>query len=632
MFCSHCGKKIDDSLTVCPNCDTPVQNFNFSAGNQQQDAFGGYTQAQNQQNQYGNSYGYQQNAQEAYGVEQNANRQYGGYQQQQGQGSFVINQSPAPAPQPQKKAKKANGGKKGKFPLKAIIACVLVIALIAAGIVVAPNIMTGYAKDNAFAKTAKEMKKKDNNYPLVNALASVDNLLFNAKSFTFEAKAYDEGKVSGRVVWGESIPKHKLAFSCETDWDDCYEGAMFDGVFTAYYYDKDDGIEYGNGALVDIAKLYEKRAEYEDDLWDEWENQAREENYVDVFNEMVDIYNSTDDGGKLDEYWFSVISNKGLNRDALNYLVATASSTYNSTLERIAESNEDVGLYKVNPEGLSFVDIYSLAADFVATLPEDVVEIEKDGSSANSFDYEIDLNDAADALYDYVKNSPEIKGAIPAEWFEEMVEELEYVKRYADGTLKGHIEIEKNYLKSLTVKYDNETVLSLTVSDINRTKISEDDYKAVEKKFKKCDDRYEIEDYDDIENINPTIGMYFLPRFAPIAIIAPQYVRYVQTSRDADIASVAEDVLAVVKSECALGNIATTGTATVTVQAAGGNGPIAVTQTGLYLPYGSELSSWDDFINVCGIDRSKTVRSNTVYTITITPDGYGGYSFNMTSN
>lgn len=105
---------------------------------------------------------------------------------------------------------------------------------------------------------------------------------------------------------------------------------------------------------------------------------------------------------------------------------------------------------------------------------------------------------------------------------------------------------------------------------------------------------------------------------ALIAVMAPQFVRYVQNSREATLQQAAEEVLAVAKAEYALGTL--TGTGTITVEANNDNGPVLITPA-TSLSYKNEVSTgsvWAEFKTLCGIDDNKAVRSATVYTIAIT--------------
>jgi prepilin-type N-terminal cleavage/methylation domain-containing protein len=117
---------------------------------------------------------------------------------------------------------------------------------------------------------------------------------------------------------------------------------------------------------------------------------------------------------------------------------------------------------------------------------------------------------------------------------------------------------------------------------------------------------------------------------ALIAVMGPQYVKYVQSSRDAVIGDAAESTLSVVKSEYALNNLQSTGKATITIAANKGNGVVNVVCDSAVL-VGPNAGTGYSLISALGIDANKNVKSNKVYTITITPEANGGYTFNMAS-
>jgi prepilin-type N-terminal cleavage/methylation domain-containing protein len=117
---------------------------------------------------------------------------------------------------------------------------------------------------------------------------------------------------------------------------------------------------------------------------------------------------------------------------------------------------------------------------------------------------------------------------------------------------------------------------------------------------------------------------------ALIAVMGPQYVKYVQSSRDAVIGDAAESTLSVVKSEYALNNLQSTAKATITIAANKGNGQVNVVCDASVL-VGPNAASDYSLIDALGIDANKNVKSNKVYTITITPEKNGGYTFNMES-
>ena len=111
---------------------------------------------------------------------------------------------------------------------------------------------------------------------------------------------------------------------------------------------------------------------------------------------------------------------------------------------------------------------------------------------------------------------------------------------------------------------------------------------------------------------------------ALIAVLAPQFVKYVQRARDSSVTDAADNVFAVVKSEYALGNLTLKGTnkeGTITVTPKGGNGPIELT-------FSETLDSDKVPKDTWGIDE-KNVNSKKSYTITVKVNSDGLPSFSM---
>ena len=119
---------------------------------------------------------------------------------------------------------------------------------------------------------------------------------------------------------------------------------------------------------------------------------------------------------------------------------------------------------------------------------------------------------------------------------------------------------------------------------------------------------------------------------ALIAVMGPQYVKYVQSSRDAVVGDAAESTLSVIKSEFALNNLAL-GTnkteGTISIGAKGGNGVIVVSATDVVVGANADSATYDLY-SALGIDTAKTVKSSVVYKITVKADSTtGGYTFKM---
>ncbi|MBR0112179.1 MAG: prepilin-type N-terminal cleavage/methylation domain-containing protein [Clostridia bacterium] len=109
---------------------------------------------------------------------------------------------------------------------------------------------------------------------------------------------------------------------------------------------------------------------------------------------------------------------------------------------------------------------------------------------------------------------------------------------------------------------------------------------------------------------------------ALVAVIAPAYLRYVQRSHDSVLQSSAEEVLSVVRSEFALGNLQITDTepGTVTVKKGSDTHIVVLLSDNLsFIPDNHEPSeNMDaDFMLACGVDTSKEIKSNKIFTITI---------------
>jgi prepilin-type N-terminal cleavage/methylation domain-containing protein len=109
---------------------------------------------------------------------------------------------------------------------------------------------------------------------------------------------------------------------------------------------------------------------------------------------------------------------------------------------------------------------------------------------------------------------------------------------------------------------------------------------------------------------------------ALVAMLAPQFVKYVAKSRDAVVTRAAEDVLAVAKSEYALGHLRLKDGSTegkISVQTNSQGKLIARINDGLEYDEAPEgtLSGADGFEEQCGIDGSRLSKSEKAYIITI---------------
>ncbi len=118
---------------------------------------------------------------------------------------------------------------------------------------------------------------------------------------------------------------------------------------------------------------------------------------------------------------------------------------------------------------------------------------------------------------------------------------------------------------------------------------------------------------------------------ALVAVLAPQYIRYLQRSRDAVVVNAGEDVLTAIKTDLIDpdGDLTMEGTsATVTVQASANGSKIKINPGTL----GSKTGSAGATIEKLAGISEKTVKSAKVVTITITKTSDGTFMFNSSNN
>ena len=113
---------------------------------------------------------------------------------------------------------------------------------------------------------------------------------------------------------------------------------------------------------------------------------------------------------------------------------------------------------------------------------------------------------------------------------------------------------------------------------------------------------------------------------ALIAVMGPQYVKYVQSSRDAVVGDAAESMLSVVKSEYAMNNL--TGAGTIQISADSGNGPVIFKASGVTA--GANAKSGYKLSDVVSIDSSKAVKSAVLYTISIKASSVDPNAYDIT--
>ena len=127
---------------------------------------------------------------------------------------------------------------------------------------------------------------------------------------------------------------------------------------------------------------------------------------------------------------------------------------------------------------------------------------------------------------------------------------------------------------------------------------------------------------------------------ALVAMLAPQFTKYVQKSRDAVITTAAEDVLAMAKTEAAFNKLKqvdedTPGT--ITIRARSGNGPVEIEIENLEYDGKTGDEAKAAFETECGVDQTKSSKTTLYYIITIdgtihTQSRPGGIDIHMESD
>lgn len=107
---------------------------------------------------------------------------------------------------------------------------------------------------------------------------------------------------------------------------------------------------------------------------------------------------------------------------------------------------------------------------------------------------------------------------------------------------------------------------------------------------------------------------------ALIAVLAPSFIKYVQKSRDAALATAAEDLSQYIKTEVGAGNVTFAENTEITVQVTSGKISIS-TATITSTAEEADYDDWNGFIAGAGVDTGKSMgKTDYVYTIKIGSD------------
>ena len=105
---------------------------------------------------------------------------------------------------------------------------------------------------------------------------------------------------------------------------------------------------------------------------------------------------------------------------------------------------------------------------------------------------------------------------------------------------------------------------------------------------------------------------------ALVAMLAPQFVKYVSKSRDAVITRAAEDVLSVAKAEYSLGHLIVTGGSSGEIRVqTDSRGKLIVRTTNLDYDDSEGNTGSEGFEAMCGLDQNQISKSEKAYIIRI---------------
>lgn len=419
--------------------------------------------------------------------------------------------------------------KKGKKKVKILISLLLVAAILTSGVFIVPGVvLQGYTLDNVFYLAAKDIGKDHDNYPLMMALAATYNTLFNAKSFTFQWKNTDEEDLVLKAEYGSKWYMSDIYCSLP----DSAMCLLNDG--TIFYVDDDaeNGMEGDLKHIFSsdtsfVAKFVEAAfvTSYENNVKNFEEILANQENLpqedIDHFNELLDKYKSlqTDitehlsDTKAADKAFSAIIKNRRINLknvfEAVNFAyiepVMSAAEILNNDDEEISKILSSV----TASEGASYVDTVKLIVELIAkTDYSDALKVKdtQKGSGRNAeTKYTItgNLIDLIECLVDEIDNSDKLREKFSNETIDKICEAARsYIENedrdYFD--FKITVETKGSYLSGLSLGNSDETVFEFEISDVNKTKVTEDEIEKVRKKYKKCD---EVEYFGELDDLFP---------------------------------------------------------------------------------------------------------------------------------
>lgn len=418
----------------------------------------------------------------------------------------------------------SSGGKKKRIKKKAkvLISLLLAVSIIAGGIFIAPGIvLKGNSIDNVFYLAAMKIGKDHENYPLMTALASVYNTLFNSHSLTLEFSEWDEKLFDMKIQLGMNISSSKLYI----DVGDGNYGAFSDGRFVVIDDDSALEVDVGNitssesGIFAEIGNLLISRDEEdirnyeaikstpgisEEAKKNAEESIERESKSIEMYKEFFGPGNSGDKAIK------NLISNNKLQiKNILGIIeyyfgvLEKAKKKYPEIYENNEGSEQPVyDLLSADTGKVSSAKVLDAFVEIIANADYSKALKVKDSSKGSGRNAEVKYNISGniakllECLVEEVDEASELRKIYGDDVIESFCENMnDWIDFYFGDTDDSYwefgltVKTSGSYVSELIFKdEDGDAVFELNISDVNKTKVTREEIERVNKKYKKCDD------------------------------------------------------------------------------------------------------------------------------------------------
>ena len=432
MYCANCGSLLDNDALFCPNCGQRVAVS---------------PPIQPAQNAWATQQPVQQPVYTPYTAQGNAGAQ-----------------AQTPPAKPRKKTNK-------KRVILAVVAVALVAAIVCGVIFLLPK--NPPSSKNVFASAANSAPKDSSNQQVLSVCAAAYDTLFDSDGFRMAIHLDDEELLNLGVRFGDELLSTDVYGSvCEGD----AAFALVNGKFAALSYDvaaKTDADAVRN-SLDGVAQYICQRV-FGSQGTDKIDYSTKSGSQI----LALSVYSALNDhrqeviGDVL-----KAVKNGRLNLDALDHLFGYVAR------------NAETGFLLQNNAVPSIPGVLEIAADFLAKMPENVVQIQSYPSGESTrYSFSLNLLDAAQALLDYAKTDATISSLLGAVYsrmdgyavqqlYADLQSEIDDQRENysSDFYVSGSIVVKGKYLDTFNVRLPYSDVLYIQFADVNSTTIPQSAY------------------------------------------------------------------------------------------------------------------------------------------------------------